>query len=166
MAFIPGTTRVGSQSKASKHNLGDGAKREFLKNQCEIESFPPKSYLFTIAIIDNWGKQLEEKIPPQSRVAPSHLDTHDEEALVQAPGGVELTDAFHRGSIRSQATMGSVRGKRAGPAIQSQADSLRPSASLTPQAPQERQNKEWELQDDPKGMLTPLSRLHQPTDIK
>lgn len=96
---------------------------------------------------------MEEKIPPQSRVTSSHLDIHDEEALGQGPGGVELADTSHPGGIRSQATMGSERGKQA---IQSQADWLGPPAPLAPQAPQEHQNKECELQDDPKGILTPL----------
>ena len=153
MAFISGTTRSGSQSKVSKPNLRDGAKGEFLKNQSEIESFPPKSYLFTIAIADNWNKQLGEKIPPQSRITSSHLDIHVEEAPGQGPGGVKLADTSHTGGIRSQATMGIERGKRA---IQSQADCSGPPASLAPQAPQEHRNKECELQDDPKGILTPL----------
>ena len=99
---------------------------------------------------------MEEKIPPQSRVTPSHLDIRDEEALGQTPEGVELTDAFHPGSIRSQAAMGGERSKQAGLAIQSQADDLGPSASHTTQALQECRSKESELQDDPNGMLTPL----------
>jgi len=74
----------------------------------------------------------------------------------QAPDGVELTDTFHPAGTRSQATMGSERGKPAGPAIQSRADGLVPSASLAPQAPQKCPNKEFELHGDPKGTLTPL----------
>ncbi|KAG4432938.1 hypothetical protein IFR05_011584 [Cadophora sp. M221] len=100
-----------------------------------------------MAIADNWKKQLEEKIPPQSWVTPPHPDIHDDEALGQSPGGVELSDTSHPGGIPSQAKMGSERGKRA---IQSQADALGPPASLAPQAPREHRNKEWELQDDPK----------------
>ena len=96
---------------------------------------------------------MEEKIPPQSRVASSHLDIHDEEALGQGPGGIDLADTSHPGGIRSQTTMGIERGKRA---IKSQADCSGSPASLAPQAPQEHRNKECELQDDPKGILTPL----------
>ncbi|KIM95285.1 hypothetical protein OIDMADRAFT_148926 [Oidiodendron maius Zn] len=83
---------------------------------------------------------LEERIPPQSRVTSSHLDIHDEETLGQGPGGVELADTFHPGGPRSQATIGIERGKRA---IKSQADCSGPPASLAPQAPQEHRNKEF-----------------------
>ena len=81
---------------------------------------------------------------------------HQEEGLGQAPGGVDLTDALHPGSIRSQATMGSESRKQVGPAIQPQVDDFGPSALLALQASQEHQNEEWELQEDSKGILATL----------